>query len=117
MPFRSKETLERWIADYAADHTDAAAFEVLRQDGSDGADTGLVVVRLEKATTEVYMQPVAPGDPHWEVVFGARADELSLDPQGVLDLAAELVATAALCTYLEGRSQQHLDAQAAAERG
>jgi hypothetical protein len=108
MPFRSKEILERWIGDYAVDHSEAAAFEVLRQDGSDGSDTGLVVVRLRKASTEVYMQPVAPGDPHWEVVFSARLDELSLDPQGVLDLAAELMATAALCTYLEGRSQQHL---------
>ena len=87
----------------------SGAFEVLRQDGTDGADTGLVVVRLKNARTDVYMQPVAPGDPHWEVAFGARPVEFSLDTQQVLALATELVAAASLCTFLERKSILHLE--------
>lgn len=110
MPFRSKATLERWLAEYTeTGRGPVGGFEVLAQDGYDGADTGLMVVRLRHATTEVYMQPVAPGDPHWEVAFGPRPSELSLDTEGLLGLANELVAAAALCIFLERKSQNHID--------
>jgi hypothetical protein len=110
MPFRSKETLEGWLAEYTEiGRGPVGGFEVLRQDGFDGADTGLMVVRLRHAATDVYMQPVAPGDPRWEVAFGARPNEFSLDTEGVLGLANELVAAASLCIFLERKSQEHIN--------
>ena len=115
MPFRSQATLEGWLDEYMSAGDGIAAFEVLKQDGSDGSDTGLVVVRLKNASTDVYMQPVAPGDPHWEVAFGARPHEFSLGTEQVRALAAELMAAASLCTFLERKSVLHLESMGRAQ--
>lgn len=110
MPFRSKEVLEAWLEEYELGGEKIAEYaEVVVQDGSDGSDTGLVVIGLKNATTDVYMQPVALGDPHWEVTFTARDRDLALSTDGVVALAEELAAAARLCTFLERKSIEHLE--------
>jgi hypothetical protein len=110
MPFRSKEVLEAWLEEYELGGEQIAEYaEVVVQDGSDGSDTGLVVIGLKNATTDVYMQPVALGDPHWEVTFTARDRDLALSTDGVVALAEELSAAARLCTFLERKSIEHLE--------
>lgn len=113
MPFRSKEVLESWLAEYRPESAPsgpriAEYADVAVQDGSDGSDTGLVVISLRNATTDVYMQPVALGDPRWEVTFAARDRDLALSTEDVVALSAELAAAAELCSYLERRSLEHL---------
>ncbi|MFB2555641.1 hypothetical protein [Herbiconiux liangxiaofengii] len=111
MPFRSKEVLEAWLSEYDADGESVAGYaEVVVQDGSDGSDTGLIVIQLKNATTDVYMQPVALGDPHWEVTFTARERDLALDADGVLALSTELSSAARLCGFLERKSLEHVEA-------
>jgi hypothetical protein len=116
MPFRTKEVLESWLEEFSAatgDQADEA--EVLRLDADsddDGDETGLVVIRLHNATTDVYMQPAAPGDPGWEVTFAARDRDLALTPEGVAALAAELQRVAVLCRFMEQKSRDHVAAAA-----
>ena len=110
MPFRSKETLERWVAEFGTfGHDVEGAVEVLLQDGRDGSDTGLVVVRLVHAPTDVYMQPVGPGNPRWEINFSARGRDFTLQAQELLGLAHELTVASALCTFLERKSYDHIE--------
>lgn len=117
MPFRSKEVLESWLDEYETTESPDGALriadyaEVAVQDGSDGSDTGLVVIALKNATTDVYMQPVALGDPRWEVTFAARDRDIALSTDDVLALSRELAAAAALCSFLERKSVEHLAAQ------
>jgi len=109
MPFRSQETLQLWVDEFDRQrppHT--GAVDVLRHDGESGDDTGLVIVRLGNASTEVYLQPVAPGEPAYEVVFGAREHDFALDAAGVQSLSDDLALAAALCTFLERKSREHL---------
>ncbi|MFB2583200.1 hypothetical protein ACEXQD_18280 [Herbiconiux sp. P15] len=110
MPFRSQETLQRWVEEFQQQqrppHT--GVVDVLRHDGESGDDTGLVIVRLRSTLTEVYLQPVAPGDPAYEVVFGARERDFALRADGVQSLADDLGLAAALCTFLEQRSRELL---------
>ncbi|NQX35199.1 hypothetical protein [Herbiconiux sp. VKM Ac-2851] len=117
MPFRSKEVLESWLAEYESESGPGSGAqsiveytEVAVQDGSDGSDTGLVVIALRNATTDVYMQPVALGDPRWEVTFAARDRDLALSTEDVVALSQELAAAAELCSYLERRSLEHIQA-------
>jgi hypothetical protein len=121
VPFRSKEVLESWLAEYESESRPESGSvsgaqsiveytEVAVQDGSDGSDTGLVVIALRNATTDVYMQPVALGDPRWEVTFAARDRDLALSTEDVVALSQELAAAAELCSYLERRSLEHIQA-------
>ncbi|MBF4572021.1 hypothetical protein ITJ64_05775 [Herbiconiux sp. VKM Ac-1786] len=105
MPFRSQEILSQWLEEFlAAGHRIEGAVEVLRQDGADGADTGLVVIDLSNAPTTLYLEPVAPGDPRWAITFLARDVDAARSPQRVAALAAELAVIAELCRHLESRS-------------
>jgi hypothetical protein len=109
VPFRSKATLERWLEEFLAQGgTLASPVSVLTQEGLDGLDTGLVVLDLLNAPTQVYMQPVAPDDASWAVTFLAREADASRTPESVAALAVELAAVAELCGYLELRSSAHL---------
>ncbi|QJU53267.1 hypothetical protein SCB71_08300 [Herbiconiux sp. KACC 21604] len=110
MSYRTKALLEEWVREFQTEgHQVAGALEVIAQDGSDGSDTGLVVVRLESISNDLYMQPVAIGNPHWEVTIVPFEADLVLSPQELLALNAELAITAALCTFLEHKSQEHDD--------
>ncbi|MDO9398099.1 MAG: hypothetical protein Q7T71_16260 [Herbiconiux sp.] len=108
MPYRTKQTLEAWVAEFdariARPAGSGAAVEVLRHAGDPGEDTGLIVVRLMNASTDVHLAPVAPGSPSWEVTFGPRSTFFSLDRDALRSLSAELALAADLCAFLELKS-------------
>ncbi|GLK16569.1 hypothetical protein [Herbiconiux flava] len=115
MPFRTKELLEEWLAEFIAEeHPMPGELEVLRHEDLSGGDTGLVVVRLKNAGPYAYLEPTAPGDPSWQVVFAPRHDELTLDVERLNELSEELVVAAELCSFLEQKSREHLAAVPAA---
>ncbi|MCS5715737.1 hypothetical protein NVV95_14395 [Herbiconiux sp. CPCC 205716] len=105
MPYRTQEILSQWLEEFlAAGRRIDGLVEVLRQDGEDGADTGLVVIELANAPTTLYLEPVAPGDPRWAVTFLARDIDAARSSERVGALAAELAVVAELCRHLEARS-------------
>lgn len=111
MPFRTKELLEQWLDEFSSlGRALPGELEVLRHEDLDvdGGDTGLVVVRLKHTGPYAYLEPSAPGDPGWQITFAPRNDEVTLDVDRLLGLADELVAAAALCTFLEEKSRSHL---------
>jgi hypothetical protein len=110
VPFRTKETLELWLDEFRSDRNDSDHFTVLRQDGGDGADTGLVYVPLVNAATDVYLQPVAIGDPRWAIGFGTREKDFDLTPAQLRGLAEELMIAAAACEFLERKSAEYIAA-------
>ncbi|MET0989178.1 MAG: hypothetical protein ABWY54_00880 [Glaciihabitans sp.] len=108
MSFRTKELLEEWLDEFRSDRNDCDNVTVLMQDGGDGADTGLVYVPLTYAVTDVYMQPVAIGDPHWAIGFGSRSTSFDLKPDELRVLAEELAVASVLCEFLERKSAEHI---------
>lgn len=105
MPFRTQEILTQWLEGFlATGRAIEGTVEVLRQDGADGADTGLVVIELANAPTTLYLEPVAPGDPRWSITFLARDVDAARSPDRVSALAAELAVIAELCRHLEALS-------------
>lgn len=109
MPFRSKELLEAWLAEYADSVPGSHLARVAVQDEDAGRDGGLVVVPLDGATTSVFMQPAALGSPEWRVTFEARSEAMVATSAGVRLLAAELAAAADLADFLEEKSRHHLE--------
>lgn len=107
MNFRSKETLERWLADFREAREAGDLIRVIIQDGSDGADTGLVIVPVKNSNVSIFMQPIAIGDAHWTVTLEPIDDSLSLTSHQLHTLASELAVAAELCAYLEARSVGH----------
>jgi hypothetical protein len=109
MPFRSKQTLEAWVEEFRTTREGGALITVLVQDGDDGADTGLVTVPLRDDGTEIYMQPIAVGDPTWSITIGMRDAETTLSAAQMHGLAAELLVAASLCQFLQEKSIGHLE--------
>jgi hypothetical protein len=109
MPFRSRQTLEAWVEEFRTTREGGALITVLVQDGVDGADTGLVTVPLRDDGTEIYMQPVALGDPVWSITIGMRNAETTLSAAQLHGLAAELLLAASLCQFLQEKSIGHLE--------
>ncbi|WP_368499685.1 hypothetical protein [Herbiconiux sp. A18JL235] len=103
-PIRSQALLAEWVEEFRAQGDGVAGtLDVLLQDGSDGRDTGLVIVRLKNAPADVFMQPRDYDDPFWEATLTARGD-LSLTPYQLASLAAEIVVAGNLCTFLQFKS-------------
>jgi hypothetical protein len=108
VPYRSKNLLEQWVREFTADAEETpTTIEVLRHDGGAGADTGLVVMRMNDLPSDVFLHPVGPGDPRWEVNFGPRERELTMNAGKLRSLAKELNCAAALCEFFEFKSEQH----------
>ncbi|WP_440709040.1 hypothetical protein [Herbiconiux sp. YIM B11900] len=110
MPFRTTETLRRWVGDFEESGHDIAGTVVVLDHEDDDGGTGLVVVHLEHVPIDVYFEPVAPGDPRWTVTFTRRDVDLTLDAARLSRLAAELMIASELCTFLEARSLEHVAA-------
>ncbi|SDG62739.1 hypothetical protein [Microbacterium sp. 77mftsu3.1] len=109
MPFRSKETLETWVSEFHDARGAGDRIKVIVQDGSDGADTGLVIVPLEHATISISMEPVEIGEASWRVTFEPQPDTTILNSHQLHGMAAELAVAAELCAYLEARSVGHAE--------
>lgn len=109
MPFRSKDTLQAWLAEFDAsgDAGGGVAF-VADQDPVDGVDSGLVIFPLANATTSVYLAPMAVGAPDWRVTFEAQPEVTALSPDAVYDLCRELMHAADLCAFLQRKSVAHM---------
>lgn len=112
MPYRSKNLLEQWVREFTADGKEPlSAIEVLQHDGGAGADTGLVVMRMNDLPADVFLHPVGPGNPEWEVNFGPRERDLTMSAGRLRGLAKELDRAAALCEFFEMKSLQHAAGQ------
>ena len=109
MPFRSKATLELWLAEFRSVRSDGNLIQVLIQAGEDGADTGLVLVPLANASTEIIMEPISIGNPHWVIRFEPRTKPFELTSIHLHGLAAELAVAAALCEFFERKSIAHTE--------
>ncbi|MEH3088743.1 MAG: hypothetical protein PGN24_03785 [Microbacterium arborescens] len=107
MPFRSKNTLETWVHEFKSAREAGDLVRVAVQDGSEGADTGLVVVPLHNSTVSVYMEPVEIGDARWRITLEPQPDFTIVSSHQLHALAAELAVAAELCSYLEARSIGH----------
>ncbi len=107
MPFRSKATLEAWLTEFRTQGHDVPG-TVAMQDGSDGRDTGLIILELTESKTAVYMQPVALHDPRWAVTFQGRPFDVTLTPREVDALGREVVKVGELCAFLEEKSRAHI---------
>jgi len=106
MPYRTQSLLQDWLDEFRAGGREVHGHVAL-QDGSDGRDTGLVIVRLVNATTEMFMQPVAPGEQQWEITLQARTHDSVVSPEQLEELSEELQRAAALCRFLQEKSAQH----------
>ncbi|GLJ79976.1 hypothetical protein [Microbacterium imperiale] len=106
VPVRTKTLLEGWVAEFLAQEQtqQTLSVKVAIQDGSDGLDTGLVIMHLRNAPAEIYMQPRGFDEPEWEATLTARTDDLTLNPQQMSGLAAEVALAANLCAFLQFKS-------------
>lgn len=105
MPFRSLRTLELWLEEFRTTGQPVGdGVKVMTQDGDDGANTGLVGVRLVNASTSMYIQPAEPGAVSWIVTMEPRESPITLDADGVRALAEELAVVSELCRFLESKS-------------
>lgn len=106
MPFRSKATLQSWLDEFAGlGYRVDGQLRVMDQDPEEGGDTGLVAVRLARASTVIYMQPEMDGSYEWLVTMEARETPVVLNAAAVLYLATELTTVSALCAFLQVKSQ------------
>ncbi len=105
VPVRTKALLEEWVAEFLAQGLiDSSQIVVAVQDGSEGRDTGLVMVHLQNAPADIYMQPVGMDEARWEATVTARSDDLTLSPYQLTGLGAEVAVAASLCSYLQFKS-------------
>lgn len=109
MAFRSKSTLEQWLADFRSERSAGELIKVIVQDGSDGADTGLVIVPLRSSTISIFMEPIHLGDARWRITLEPHPDTTILSSHQLHGLAVELGVAAELCAYLEARSVGHAE--------
>lgn len=107
MNFRSKATLEKWVEDFRAAREAGDLVRVIIQDGSDGSDTGLVIVPVKNSSVSIFMQPIRIGDERWSVTLEPNDENTVLDSHQLHALASELAVAAELCSYLEARSKGH----------
>lgn len=112
MPFRTMATLQTWVDDFRAlGYDDAEILRVIPQDSEDGEDAGLIAARLRSVSTTFY---IAPGSDHesteWAVTFEPREDAAPLPAGRVMALSGELATLAALCSFLQARSEAFLAA-------
>ncbi|MDU0346383.1 hypothetical protein RWH44_11800 [Microbacterium sp. KSW2-29] len=111
MPFRTVTTLQSWIDDFRALGYDADILRVIPRDNDDGGDAGLIAARLRSVSTTFYVAPGAEeGATDWSVTFEPREDAAPLPAGRVMALAGELATLAALCSFLQARSEAFLAA-------
>lgn len=114
MPFRSQRTLELWVDEFnALGHPLGGVVRVIVQDGNDGANTGLVWIRLGNAPTGAFIQPVSEDGTVWAVTFEPRDEPVTVSAVDVLALSRELKTVSLLCQYLEDRSRTYTDTDTA----
>ncbi|MFN3949422.1 hypothetical protein [Microbacterium sp.] len=114
MPFRTMTTLRTWIDEFrASGYDDAEMLRVIPQDEEDGEDAGLVAAKLRSVSTTFYIAPGAEqGSTEWAVTFEPRENAAPLPAGRVMALSGELATLAALCSFLQARSEAFVAAGA-----
>ncbi len=108
--YRTIETLQSWVEEFVAQQgVGAGAIRVIPQDGDDGADTGLVAMRLLNSPTEIYLEPPHGSVDEWTITFEPREEPVTLGSSAVSAMATEIARLAALCAYLQQRSDAYPD--------
>ena len=98
-------TIQSWLDEFEQlGYNFDGELKVIQQDGADGANTGLVSVRLVNAATVITIQPEVQAAPVWKVTMEPRDETVTIDGPSVLNLAAELAVVSALCAFLQERS-------------
>lgn len=112
MPFRSRATLESWLAEFRQlGYPISDSVRVVELDGEDGATTGLVALALTNAATNAYIQPFVDHGARWVLTFESREDSVELDAAGIAALAAELMVISVLVAFLQAKSTAFLTQQ------
>jgi len=110
MPFRTLATLQSWVDEFD-EHNPAHvnSIRVIPQDSSEGADTGLVAVRIPDSPTEIYLEPPSPETgPEWTITFEPREQPVTLGSHAVERMAEQVAVIAALCGFLQAKSDAFL---------
>ncbi|AZS43654.1 hypothetical protein E1I21_10790 [Microbacterium oleivorans] len=116
MVFHSKATLEHWVAEFIDARSAGEEIRVAVQDGSGGEDTGLVLIPLESAPNEVWIEPRDEGDDlSWHVFIQPAEQTLELTSFELNALTHELQIAAELCAFLQEKSLGHSEPEPAAE--
>lgn len=106
--YHTLPTLQGWIDEFTDLHAPfVSEVVVLIQDGEDGADTGLVEIRMVNATTVTTIEPEFVGSNRWVTVFDARDEPLRLDAKTVMWLSRELATVSELCSFLERKASAY----------
>ena len=110
MPYRTLATLQSWVDEFARrGDPRLGSIRAIPQDGSDGADTGLVAVQLPDSPTVIYLEPPAPGSGRpWSITFEPREQSVTLGAHAIGKMADEIGALAELCVFLEAKSEAFL---------
>jgi len=110
MTFRTMATLQSWVDDFRElGYDDAEILRVIPQDLEDGADHGLIAAQLRSVSTTFFVAPgMEHGSTDWAVTFEPRENAAPLPAGKVLALSRELAMLAALCSFLQGRSEAFL---------
>lgn len=109
MPFRTMNTLESWLAEFLAlGYPVGGSIRVIPQDAEEGTDTGLVAATLGSVPTVLYVEPVVPGSPAWQITFEPRDSPASVNAAAALALSAELAVLSALCAFFQAKSEAFL---------
>jgi hypothetical protein len=106
MYFHSIDTLQSWVRDFEQSHTFAGKIRIIPQDGTEGADTGLVAMRLAASPAEIYLEPPTEPGAEWSVVFEPREHEVRLSSAQLVSIAADVTALAQLCAHLQQKTDQ-----------
>ena len=106
--YHTLPTLQGWIDEFTDLHAPfVSEVVVLIQDGEDGADTGLVEIRMVNASTVTTIEPEFVGSNRWVTVFDARDEPLRLDAKTVMWLSRELATVSELCSFLERKASAY----------
>lgn len=109
VPFRSMSTLQSWLEEFSElGYPVTPSAKVIPQDGTEGADTGLVVFQLVNAPTLAYLSPL-DGSYEWRVTMEGREAPATMTAADVLKLSYELSVVAALGTFLQAKSHAFMN--------
>ena len=104
-PARTRPLLQTWAEEFIKlSSSDPVRIKVAIQDGSDGRDTGLVLVHLDEGAGEIYMQPTGIDEVTWEITLTARPQDLTLSPYRMSVITSQLNFATNLCAFLQFKS-------------
>ena len=110
MPFRTLAILQSWVNEFEERGVSGlSSVRVIPQDGSEGADTGLVAVEVPDSPTVIYIEPPPRGSGlEWTITFEPRENTVTRGARAVARMSEEVAGLAALCMFLQERSEAFL---------